>query len=195
MTTRGQSGHGAEDSVASTCFFAISFPLVGGNKRRQVCILLACCLLGMTVAVLCHEQHGHRQSWVPGRSCLPSRVRVSQVSLLWAGRGCVGGQPGAGLAPLASKKSLRAGGGGHMLAADIWRIRKLGVRRPWLLTGAFGLGSGGAGYQPATLAPSRLDLPNPVFLKKQTHSLVEQCTQFLADHRQHCAPPAPLCCQ
>lgn len=62
-----------------------------------------------------------------------------------------GGQPGAGLTPIASQSRL-AGGDGHMLAADIWRIRKRGVRVPWLLAGAFGLGSGDAKYQLATLA-------------------------------------------
>lgn len=70
-----------------------------------------------------------------------------------------------------------------MLAADIWRIRKRGVRVPWLLAGAFGLGSGDAEYQPATLAPSRLDPLSPVFFTKQTHSPVEQCVKYSTDPR------------
>lgn len=49
------------------------------------------------------------------------------VSQGWAGATCL------------QERSL-AGGDGHMLAADIWRIRKRGVRVPWLLAGAFGLG-------------------------------------------------------
>lgn len=77
-----------------------------------------------------------------------------------------------------------------MLAADIWCIRKRAVRVPWLLAGAFGLGSGDAEYQPATLAPSRPDPPSPVFLKKQTHSPVEQCVKYSTDPRHPCTPAA-----
>lgn len=99
----------------------------------------------------------------------------------------MGGQPGAGLAPLASQSRL-AGGDGHMLSADIWRIRKRGVRVPWLLAGAFDLGSGDAEYQLATLALWRPDSPNPAFLKKQTHSPVEQCVKYSADPRQLLQP-------
>lgn len=90
----------------------------------------------------------------------------------WAGATCL-------------QESSLAGGDGHVLAADIWHIRKRGVRVPWLLAGTFGLGSGDAEYQPATLAPSRLDPPSPVFLTKQTHSPVEQCVKYPAD------PPPP----
>lgn len=93
---------------------------------------------------------------------------------------------------LASKSlALHAGGGGHMLGADIWRLRKHGVRLPQLLAGALGLGSGDAEYQLVTLAPPRLDLPNPGFLKKQTHSPREQYMQCSADQGQLC-DPAPL---
>lgn len=51
-------------------------------------------------------------------------------------------------------------------AADIWRVRKRGVRLPRLLAGAPALGSGDADCQPAALAPWGPDLPNLVLLKK-----------------------------
>lgn len=87
----------------------------------------------------------------------------------------MGGQPGAGV-NLPPESGL-AGGGGRVLAADIWCIRKRVLRPPRLLAGALGLGSGDTEYQPATLALLRLDLPSPVLLRKQTHSSAEQGTQ------------------
>lgn len=83
-----------------------------------------------------------------------------------------GGQPGAGV-NLPPESGL-AGGGGRVLAADIWRIRKRVVQPPQLLAGAFGLGSGDTEYQLATPALLRLDLPRPVLLKRQAHSSAEQ---------------------
>lgn len=92
------------------------------------------------------------------------------------------GQPGAGGINLPPESGL-AGGGGPVLAADIWRIRKRVASSSCpscLLAGVLGLGSGDTEYQLATLALLWLDLPSPVLLRKQTHSSAERGTQCTA---------------
>lgn len=86
-----------------------------------------------------------------------------------------------------------AGGGGRVLAADIWCIRKRVVRPSQLLAGALGLGSGDTEYQLATPALLRLDLPSPVLLKRTSTFLSGAGHTVHSRSRQLCAR-APLRC-